>query len=169
MVWSKGRAGYGGDGAGHVAVVEQINKDGSIVTSESGWASWAFKLVHRTNSNGRWGQNELYKFRGCIINPSISGGTIPTEEPIVVDGIGGGMTIMALQRFLSQVEDGVLSGQVLAQKKWYPGLTAVEFDGCGSPTVKALQKWLSISADGVWGANTSKALQKYLKKEGQLK
>ena len=30
------------------------------------------------------------------------------------------------------------------------------------PTVKALQKWLGIKADGVWGKSTSKALQKKL-------
>ena len=30
------------------------------------------------------------------------------------------------------------------------------------PTVMALQKWLGIKADGVWGKGTSKALQKRL-------
>lgn len=166
MVWQKGSTLGGGDGAGHVAVVEQINDDGSIVTSESGWASWAFKLVHRTNANGRWGQNELYKFRGCIINPKIGGGTIPTEDPLVVDGIGGGMTVMVLQRFFNQVEDGIISGQQSNLSKWYPALEAVEYVGKPSPTVKAMQKWLSITDDGIWGYNTSKSLQRYLKKEG---
>lgn len=165
MVWQKGRAGYGGDGAGHVAVVEQINENGSIVTSESGWNAWAFKLVTRPN-DGRWGQNSSYKFRGCIINPRIGGGTIPTEQPIEVDGIGGGLTVMLTQRFFNMLEDGIISGQVKAQKKWYPNLIAVEFGGGGSPTIKAMQKWLGIAADGVWGHDTSVALQAYLKREG---
>lgn len=40
LVLSKGKVGdQYGDGPGHVAVVEQINSDGSIVTSESGWSS----------------------------------------------------------------------------------------------------------------------------------
>jgi surface antigen len=37
MVWQKGPTLSYTDGAGHVAVVEQINDDGSIITSESGY------------------------------------------------------------------------------------------------------------------------------------
>ena len=36
-VWAKGKTLNGSDGAGHVASVEQVNADGSIVTAESGW------------------------------------------------------------------------------------------------------------------------------------
>ena len=71
MVWQKGSTLNGYDGAGHVEVVEQINSDGSIVCSSSGYNGWAFRVSTRTNSNGRWGQPSGYKFRGCIINPSI--------------------------------------------------------------------------------------------------
>ena len=42
ICWRKGRAGYGGDGAGHVAVVEKIYSDGSILISQSGWRSARF-------------------------------------------------------------------------------------------------------------------------------
>lgn len=37
MVWQKGSTLSGNDGAGHVAIVERINNDGTIYTSESGW------------------------------------------------------------------------------------------------------------------------------------
>lgn len=55
-----------GNGAGgHVAVVEKINSDGSIVTSESGWNSYIFKTVTRYPSDGyRLGGN--YTFQGFI-------------------------------------------------------------------------------------------------------
>lgn len=63
----------GTDGAGHVAIVEQINDDGSIITSESGWNDsdiwWTTK---RTNSNGNWGASSTYKFQGFIYNPAMS-------------------------------------------------------------------------------------------------
>ena len=36
-VWIKGATLSGADGAGHVAIVEQINSDGSIVISESNY------------------------------------------------------------------------------------------------------------------------------------
>lgn len=80
MVWQKGATLSQKDGAGHVAVVEQINEDGSIITSESGYNAFAFKRVTRTNKNKRWGQNSSYSFRGCIINPSVNSASQPTEK-----------------------------------------------------------------------------------------
>ena len=77
MVWQKGATLSGNDGAGHVAVVERIDNSNQIYTSESGYGSKAFWNTTRTNSNGRWGQGSGYKFRGCIINPSVS----PTSTP----------------------------------------------------------------------------------------
>lgn len=165
MVWQKGNTLNGYDGAGHVEVVEQVNKDGSIICSSSGWNGWAFRLLRRDNKNGRWGQASGYKFRGCIINPSIKDGEVPTEQPLVIDGIGGGLTIMALQRFLNQFEDGCLSGQYENQRKYRKAITAVENGGGGSGTVKAMQKWLGMpkkEQDGYWGRKTSVELQKSL-------
>lgn len=166
MVWQKGNTLDSWDGAGHVEVVEQINKDGSVVCSSSGWNGWAFRLLTRTNKNGNWGQDSPYKFRGCIINPTISDGEKVTEQPLVIDGSGGGLTVMALQRFLGKFEDGVISGQYANQQKYRKALFAVENGGGGSATVKALQKWLGITADSYWGKDTSKALQKKLVAEG---
>lgn len=72
IVWGQGSTSAGGDGAGHVAVVEQINPDGSIVTSESGWkAKRAFWTQTRNNSDGRWGQGSKYNFLGFIYNPAV--------------------------------------------------------------------------------------------------
>lgn len=163
MVWQKGATLGGGDGAGHVAVVEDIYADGSILTSESGWGSrdWAFKNIHRNNSNGRWGQAAAYKFRGCIINPSIKSEVKGTYK-LTVDGIGGTDTVMRMQEFFSMaVMDGVITGQNLAlQKKYYPSLVAVKGGTGGSVTVKALQKWVGVTQDGILGQATVKALQK---------
>ena len=161
MVWQKGNTLGGGDGAGHVAVVEEVYADGSILTSESGYAAWAFKNIRRDNSNGRWGQNSAYKYRGCIVNPAVNGEVVPTPK-LTVDGIAGPSTIRALQEFLGTPQDGMLSGQNKNLKKYYPSVTAVSFGGGGSVCVKAMQRWIGVSADGVWGQATSKALQKKL-------
>lgn len=169
MVWQKGNTLDSWDGAGHVEVVEQVNKDGSVICSSSGWNGWAFRLLTRNNKNGSWMQESPYHFRGCIINPSIKDGDTPADEPLIVDGIGGGMTVMALQRFLNKFEDGVISGQYADQAKYRRALTAVENGGGGSSTVSALQKWLGMTGkdvDGYWSRKTSLALQKYLKSEG---
>ena len=77
MVWQKGATLKPEDGAGHVCIVERIDSANQIYTSESGYNSKAFWNTTRTNNNGRWGQGSGYKFRGCIINPSVS----PTPTP----------------------------------------------------------------------------------------
>lgn len=61
----------GKDGAGHVAVVEQIIDENTILTSESFYGGKAFVNVIRKNTNKNWGQNSKYIYRGNIINPAI--------------------------------------------------------------------------------------------------
>lgn len=65
ICWAKGRVGDDSDGGGHVAIVEQINADGSILTSNSAWNSTLFyqKLIQA--------DYELagYTFQGFIYNP----------------------------------------------------------------------------------------------------
>ena len=65
MVW-EGK----GDLAGHVAVVERVNSDGTVLTSESGYNHFAFENYTRSNSNGNWGVNNYYVYLGCIVNPA---------------------------------------------------------------------------------------------------
>lgn len=74
MVWQGGPTQNAGDGAGHVAIVEEINPDGSIVTSESGYGAskpfWTTKRIKGTNGN--WGERpSKYTFLGFIENPAV--------------------------------------------------------------------------------------------------
>lgn len=73
MVWQGGSTQQAGDGAGHVAIVEQINPDGSIITSESGYgAKKPFWTTHRERGSGNWGEKpSRYKFLGFIRNPAV--------------------------------------------------------------------------------------------------
>ena len=79
MCWQKGGTLNGSDGAGHVAVVERVNSDGSVYTSESGYGSSAFWNQTRYNTNGRWGIGSGYTFRGFIYNPAVKE-TTPTPS-----------------------------------------------------------------------------------------
>ena len=162
MVWQKGATLGGGDGAGHVAVVEEVYDDGTIMTSESGYGAWAFKTIRRNNSNGRWGQSSAYKFRGCIINPSIKDPKVVPVPPLVVDGIGGANTVRAMQKYFGTPQDGIISGQSKTQNKYYPSLIAVQYSTGGSPCIKNLQRWLNVTQDGIIGQNTVKAWQRKL-------
>ena len=66
----KGSTLDGGDGAGHVWIVEKVNSASSTYTSESGYGSTAFWNQTRSNSNGRWGLGSGYTFRGFIYLPN---------------------------------------------------------------------------------------------------
>ena len=71
IVWQKGATLSGSDGAGHVAIVEQIYPDGGIMTSESGYgAKNPFWTTIRTQgSDGNWNGGTGYKFLGFIYQP----------------------------------------------------------------------------------------------------
>lgn len=101
------------------------------------------------------------------IEPAPSPTPTPTPEPkktkLDVDGIAGVATIKAAQTALGcKVKDGVISGQRKDLKKYYPSVTSISYGKGGSPFVKTLQKWTGAKADGVWGKDTSKALQRKL-------
>lgn len=74
----KGSTLNGGDGAGHVWIVEKVNSASSTYTSESGYGSTAFWNQTRNNSNGRWGLSAGYTFRAYIY--------LPDDVQKVVDG-----------------------------------------------------------------------------------
>ena len=74
----KGSTLNGGDGAGHVWIVEKVNSASSTYTSESGYGSTAFWNQTRSNSNGRWGLSAGYTFRAYIY--------LPDDVQKVVDG-----------------------------------------------------------------------------------
>lgn len=83
MVWRKGATLSGGDGAGHVAIVEQIVSATEIVTSESGYGSKTpFWTKRRKKGTGNWGAGSGYTFLGFIYNPAVKDGatvTPPTQ------------------------------------------------------------------------------------------
>lgn len=92
ICWRKGVAGDSSDGAGHVGIVEAVNDDGTIVTSESAWNGYLFRTKTRSN-DGNWGGGSAYTFQGFIYNP------------VDFDGTGGtDLTYVTGNRYLSQAE-----------------------------------------------------------------
>ena len=92
MCWQKGSLASS-DGAGHVAIVEQVYDNNHVYTSESGYGSSYFWNSHRYNSNGRWGIGSGYSFRCFIYLPSdvqkiIDGSPAPTPGPSSKFNIG---------------------------------------------------------------------------------
>lgn len=66
MVW-EGK----GSLAGHVAIVERVDSDTQVFTSESGYGSKAFWNQTRKKGSGNWGAGSNYIFKGFIYNPAV--------------------------------------------------------------------------------------------------
>ena len=67
ICWQKGKTLNKYDGAGHVAIVERINPDGSLLISESWYGKKDFNLKTVKPPNYYYGSN--YTFQGFIYNP----------------------------------------------------------------------------------------------------
>ena len=104
IVWQAGPTKSNTDGAGHVAIVEQINSDDSIITSESGYGCknpfWTTKRYK--GADGNWGMNSNYKFLGFIYQPEkqeIKTGIINT----IVNKIAGDKDTKSFNPYLVKV------------------------------------------------------------------
>lgn len=140
MCWSVGIVGNRADGAGHVVVVEQLNSDGTIITSDSGWnTSKPFWNTTRSNANGRWGQSASYKYLGCIYNPAV-----PNSYTIMKKGAKGAC-VKELQKKLN------IFG-------WYDLVTDGSFGPATENAVKDFQKKMDITVDGSAGLQTQTLL-----------
>lgn len=96
VCWAK--PGY----AGHVAVVEKINSDGSIVTSNSNYSGKRWYL--NTGKSPNWGLGSSYRFQGFIYNPAVNG----DEANISMDGITSGVYMNPLYDSESTKEDACI-------------------------------------------------------------
>lgn len=68
MVWQQGDTLYGEDGVGHVAIVEDIIDEDTVLTSESAYEGFIFANIIRNYEDGCWGIPN-YSYLGCIVNP----------------------------------------------------------------------------------------------------
>lgn len=154
--WRKGKVGTGSDGAGHVAIVEQINADGSIVISESGYKSFRFRTTKLAKGYKYF---TGYTFQGFIYNPAVTdsgttsggtstakpnttGGTVKVELSILKNG-SKGEQVKTLQRLLYCINGCP---------------TDLKIDGQFGPIVtkyvKAFQKSNKLTQDGIVGQDT---------------
>ncbi|MGX7163399.1 peptidoglycan recognition protein family protein [Enterococcus massiliensis] len=86
----------------------------------------------------------------------------PTVAQLKVDGQFGNATAKRLQQYLKTTADGIISHQY--KQKYNQNIYAAQFDKTliGSNVIVALQKWLKVEVDGLFGKATVIALQKRL-------
>lgn len=156
MVWRKGATLSSADGAGHVAIVEQVISPTRVVTSESGYGvATPFWTKTRDKGDGSWGAGAGYTFLGFIVNPAVSGTAAPStpttsttkeddnmQMPVLYAGSKGG-TVRAMQALLTGYGysvgtsglDGSFGPATLAALKQYQSANGLSPDGvCGPAT-----------------------------------
>lgn len=132
-----------GTAAGHVAIVEQINSDGSIVTSESGYGcSNPFWTSKRTNSDGNWGagKDSTFVFKGFIYQPGIA----PPPKTRVIKKGDSGEDVKEMQAKLAEKGylranevDGVFGTITLGAVLAFQFENGLEVDGICGPATKS--------------------------------
>lgn len=95
--------------------------------------------------------------------PALKASTIKAE--IAVDGSWGEITTRKAQQVFGTTVDGVVSEQNIAYKSSNRGLSSGwEWKNKpkkgGSELIRAIQKWLGVEQDGIFGPKTIRALQK---------
>ena len=147
IVWAKGKVGNGADGAGHVACVEIVNSNGSIVTSESGWNAKKPFWTQTRRKDGNWGQSKDYRFQGFILPPEAAAPSPAAPAKQTVRKGDKGDTVRQMQERLAV----------------FGYLRPAEIDGdFGKITLGAVcgfQLEQHLEVDGVCGPRTWAALQ----------
>lgn len=147
IVWAKGKTWTASDGAGHVAVVEQINSDGSIITSESGYGcANPFWTTHREKGGGNWGAGTDYRFIGFVYQPEMPKNPYPEPSRELRKGmVGSDVKWMQFElvesNYLRKSEvDGDFGNITLGALLAFQFENSLEVDGiCGSKT-RAIMK-----------------------------
>lgn len=181
-----------GDLAGHVAIVERVDSESQVYTSESGYDSPAFWNATRYKGDGNWGAGGSYRFLGFIYNPAV-------KDQVVV-GVWDHVTTEYAQKAYGVKVTGAILHQYKKSRKYCPNCVPRSKEGgswafdssegysplivaiqkeCGlnykktskkyghftKPTRKALQKILGVEVDGTFGPESVKAFQKHVKKK----
>ncbi len=154
--------------AQHVGIVESIDS-GVFVTIEFNTTSGI--PGNQSDGEGVWRRRRSQLYVVGFGRPAYAAQSSPvplpasrsasrTTLPLIVDGVWGRLTTMALQRWLGVPADGVLGPRTRRALQRRLNVTS---DGAWGPiTRKALQRFLHVTPDGIWGPVTVKALQRFL-------
>lgn len=126
---------------------------------------WQYSSNGSVAGVGRCDVNECYF---AANSPSAIVDKTDKPKTLTVDGLWGKETTKALQRYYGTPVDGIVSNQYVGYKAKNPGLLSSSWNWVntshtnGSVVIKALQKTLKVTQDGLFGPKTCKALQKRL-------
>lgn len=147
MCWQKGSLASS-DGAGHVAIVERVDSNNQVYTSESSYGGTAFFNKTRKNTNGKWGINS-YTFRAFIYLPDDVQKTIDGQETPITPNVEKDTTKNQIEVLISNLrvrKDAGTDKEILgmASKGYYNYIGTKEANG---------YTWYNITADQWIAAN----------------
>ena len=154
ICWRKGKAGVHSDGAGHVAIVEQINADGSIVISESGYKAFRFRTK---TLKPPYKYASSYTLQGFIYNPAVT-----EEVKIETKPSARVQFIKDVQAAIGAKVDGIAGQDTLSKT-----VTVSASKNSKHEVVKPIQEYLNHlgydcgTADGIAGKKFTNAVKKY--------
>lgn len=158
ICWRRGKAGVASDGAGHVAIVEQVNADGSIVTSNSayGGTRWYKKTLKPPYNFGKFiFQGFIYlpvEFEDEVIYRVYAGGRWLPEVKGASDYAGLlGKAISGIQVRLSNGQTVTIRSHLHGRprKSWLAPVTKWDGTGSGYSGVKGLPlDCIAMKAEG---------------------
>lgn len=109
ICWAKGQVGVASDGAGHVAIVEEIKSNGDIITSNSGYNSTRFWLQTFTKASG-YAMNG-YTFQGFILPPDAE---VFVSESVKVTPLKGTLKVILRNDVLNvRSSPEIISGNIV--------------------------------------------------------
>lgn len=157
ICWRKGKIGAG-DGAGHVAIVEKVYNDGSILISESGYNSFRFRTQRLRKPYSIGG---TYVFQGFIYNPAVEVDE-EKQEQTRTKASEKVRFIVKLQKIFGLKQNGIATKALLEATP-----TISEKINNKHEAVKPLQEYFNHlgyncgEADGIAGKKFTTAVRKY--------
>lgn len=105
---------------------------------------------------------------------STSSSASSSKKVVTEDGVWGVSTTKYTQKLMGTTQDGIVSAQRKAAKKYLPAAHTGswqfnKFIGGGSPMIKKLQAYIGMASkdcDGLFGTGSIKKLQTFLKNKG---
>lgn len=139
----------------HVGIVEE-NRGSYLQTIEGNTSG--NRVARRTRG---WG------YVTHVLRPAYDA-VVATDEPLVVDGWLGPLSVARLQRQMGcMVCDGIVSGQDVCNRRYLERVTSAAWEANGrSAVVKRLQRLVGAEQDGFLGHVTVERLQEWLNARG---
>lgn len=156
MCWRKGKAGNSADGAGHVAVVEKINADGSVTYSNSNYSGTRF---YTNTLKPPYKLGSAYTFQGFIYLPVSF--DEPKKETVKSD------SFLPSRGYFKKGDVSPNVGKIADfMRKNFPYYTSEKALGniYGDYIIKAVkgfQKRTGLKVDGYFGEKTLEKLTEY--------